>query len=143
MHSWRDELKFHLKRHEGFDPGAYQDHLGFWTIGYGRLIDKRRGGGISQQEAEMLLDNDIEARITALSNRLEWFQRLPPKKKLALANMAYQLGVDGVFGFRRMLAAMKRADWSEAKREALDSKWARQTPERAKEVAGWIGEDLT
>lgn len=143
MRSWRDDLKDSLKRHEGFDPGAYQDHLGWWTIGYGRLIDKRRGGGLSQQEAEYLLDNDIEARITALSQRIEWFQRLPPRKKLALANMAYQLGVNGVLGFRRMLAALKRGDWSAAQREALDSRWAKQTPSRAREVAGWLGEDLT
>jgi lysozyme len=143
MHSWRDELRYHLKRQEGFVPHAYQDTEDYWTIGYGRLIDKGRGGGISQQEAEYLLDNDIERVITALSQRLEWFQRLPPRKKMALANMAFQMGVDGLFGFRRMLAAMRRGDWSEAKREALDSKWARQTPNRAKEVAGWIGEDLT
>ena len=143
MRSWREDLRSDLIRHEGIVRHAYQDHLGFWTIGIGRLIDQRRGGGISQQEAEVLLDNDIERVLVSLNQSLEWFHRLPERKKRALANMAFQLGPAGLFGFRRMLAALKRGDYSAASREALDSKWARQTPNRAKEIAALLGEDLT
>jgi len=143
VRSWREDLKEDLIRHEGFVPYAYHDHLGYLTIGIGRLIDQEKGGGISQQEAEFLLDNDIERILIALHNKLEWFSRLPPRKKRALANMAFQMGIQGLFGFRRMLAALKRGDYSAAQREALDSKWAKQTPERAREVASWLGEDLS
>jgi lysozyme len=132
-----------LLRHEGIVRHAYQDSLGFWTIGVGRMIDQRRGGGLSQQEIELLLDNDIERVLTALNQSLEWFHRLPERKKRALANMAFQLGPAGLFGFRRMLAALKRGDYSAAHREALDSKWAQQTPGRAQEVASLLAEDLT
>jgi lysozyme len=134
--SWRDALRRQLMRHEGWVSHAYQDHLGYWTIGYGRLIDPSRGGGISQKEGELLLHNDIATRITALHQRLPYFQRLPSKVKQALANMSFQLGVNGLLGFRRMLAAVERKDWVAARREALDSNWARQTPKRAQEVAG-------
>ena len=143
MLSWRDELRRDLIRHEGMVPHAYQDSLGFWTIGVGRMIDKRKGGGISQQEAELLLDNDVERVLTNLNQRIEWFHRLPDRKKRAVANMGFQLGVDGLFSFRRMLAALKRGDWSAAHREALDSRWAQQTPNRAHEIAAMLGEDLT
>jgi len=45
-------IREQIKRHEGKVLHAYPDHLGYWTIGYGRLIDERRGGGITEAEAE-------------------------------------------------------------------------------------------
>ena len=140
MRSWKDDLRDQLKSHEGWVPNAYQDHLGYWTIGYGRLIDQSRGGGISLTEGEMLLQNDIEKVVSELSRRLDWFDRLPPRKKQALSNMAFQLGINGLFGFRRMLAAVRNRQWSAARREALDSRWAVQTPNRANEIADMLGE---
>ena len=53
----------------------------------------------------------------------------------ALISMAYQLGVSGLFKFKRMIAAIKTQDWKEAEKQALDSRWAKQTPERAIETA--------
>lgn len=138
---WQNELADQLKRHEGWRPYAYQDHLGYWTIGYGRLIDKERGGRITPVEGEMLLMNDINRVVTDLRDRFWWFERLPQRKKQALTNMAFQLGLGGLSGFRRMLKALKEGDWSAARREALDSLWARQTPERAREVAGMLGDE--
>ena len=58
-----------IKRHEGFVSNAYKDSLGYLTIGYGRLIDKSKGGGISETEAEYLLANDVNGVYEAL-NRL-------------------------------------------------------------------------
>ena len=42
---WLTKTVEQLRRNEGEVLHAYQDHLGFWTIGVGRLIDKRKGGG--------------------------------------------------------------------------------------------------
>ena len=143
MISWRDELRRDLMRHEGCVLHAYPDSKGYLTIGIGRLIDKRRGGGISQQEAEYLFDNDVERVLTALNQQLEWFHRMPDRKKRALANMAFQMGINGLLGFRRMLAAVRRGDWTRARAEALDSDWARKdTARRALEVANMLGEDF-
>lgn len=119
-----------LKRHEGFRSAAYQDHLGYWTIGFGRMIDARRGGGISTEEAELMLRNDILRVSTALGGILEG----DPPRRAVLVNMAFQLGVRGLFKFRRMLAAIERRDFEAAAREGLDSQWARQTPARAREL---------
>ena len=132
------ELEEQLKRHEGFVSHAYQCPAGFWTIGYGRLIDERRGGGITKEEALHLLRNDMRRVEMALSRRVTYWDDLPPRKRQALLNMAFQLGVDGLMGFRRMWAAIARRDWDAAAREALDSRWARQTPRRAEEIAGML-----
>jgi lysozyme len=137
---WQDSLLEQLKRHEGFVPHAYQDHLGYWTIGYGRLIDRAKGGGVSKVEAERLLINDVNRVVTALRERLPFFESLPERKKQALANMAFQLGVAGLLNFRRMLQAVRNGEWTRAQAEALDSKWARQTPTRAQEIARMLGE---
>ena len=132
------ELRNQIKRHEGCVLHAYQDHLGFWTIGYGRLIDERRGGGISQAEAEQLLSNDIARVIGSLEHSAPSLHTLREGVQHALVNMAYQMGVDGLMRFSRMWQALDQGDFESAADEALDSRWAEQTPRRAKEVAGMI-----
>ena len=133
-----DALIAQLKRHEGLRLEAYQDHLGYWTIGYGRLIDERRGGGISEAEAEALLRNDVH-RVTAdVERRLPWVRGLSDVRRQALLNMGFQLGVSGLLGFRRMLDALKRGRFDLASQEALNSRWAKQTPNRADEIARMI-----
>lgn len=134
----RSNLKDLLRRHEGTVRHAYQDHLGYWTIGVGRLIDERRGGGLSDDEIDYLLDNDIERVLSQLEPTIPGWDDLPDNVQIALASMAFQLGVAGLFGFKRMLAAIERKDWAEARREALHSKWAHQTPTRATEIAGML-----
>ena len=131
----RRQLKQLLIDHEGNIPHAYQDHLGYWTIGVGRLIDERRGGGLSDAEIDYLLENDIDRILEQLEHTIPYWFDLPDNVQIALASMAFQMGIAGLFGFRRMFAAIEREDWAEAKREALNSKWANQTPARANEIA--------
>ena len=52
-------------------------------------------------------------------------------RRAVLLSMAYQMGVDGLMKFKNMWAAINRQDWDDAADQMLDSKWARQTPERA------------
>lgn len=138
MKAWELNLRKQLERHEGRVAHAYQDHLGFWTIGIGRLIDARRGGGLSNDEIDNLFTNDLNRTKHQLRRNLPWFDDAPDNVKQALCNMAFQLGVRGLLGFRRMLAAVAARDYETAHREALDSKWAEQTPERAREVAAML-----
>ena len=126
-----------IRRHEGTVLHAYPDHLGYWTIGVGRMIDERRGGGISEAEAEHLLANDID-RIAARLQHEAGFRNSPSEVKRALVNMAFQMGIKGLLGFTNMWRALEQHDYETAATEALDSKWANQTPTRANEVADWI-----
>jgi lysozyme len=124
-----------IQRHEGLVLNAYQDHLGYWTIGYGRLIDKRKGGGISQAEAEYLLQNDISGVIQALERQITFWNRLSEPRKAVLMNMAFQMGVAGLMKFKRTLSLIELGEFAEAADNMLTSLWAKQTPKRAQEMA--------
>lgn len=130
-----------LKSDEGWRPFAYQDHLGFWTIGYGFLIDERKGGALPLKIAEQWLVYAVTQRWNDLVNIYPWLNDQPGRVQRAVGNMAYQLGVTGVGNFTKMLNALESGDRKTAAIEALDSKWATQTPERAKRVAKMIAGD--
>lgn len=136
----RLQIRSDLERHEGLRLFPYRDTVGKLTIGIGRNLEDR---GISPNEAYMMLDNDIDGTVNVLREALRNNYKInldtvPWLARRALVNMAFQLGVNGLMNFRRMLGALKRGDYHRASKEALDSRWARQTPNRAKEVANWI-----
>ncbi len=126
-----ENLTTQLRRDEGEVLHAYQDHLGFWTIGIGRLIDKRKGGGLTKDEAAYLLQNDIAKFTTTLRTRLPWFDQLDEARQGVLANMAFQMGVEGLLGFKNTLAMIQRGEYDAAANAMMQSKWATQTPQRA------------
>jgi len=90
---------------------------------------------ITAEQEAALLAHDIGVAEAGLDRRWPWWRDLPEPWQRALINMAFQLGVGGLAGFRRMLAALRQRDGPGAMREALDSVWATQTPERAARVA--------
>lgn len=131
-----EKIESHLVAEEGEVLHAYEDHLGYLTIGVGRLIDKRRGGGITREESRYLLRNDITRIAAELRSRFPWFHLLDDVRQSVLVCMAFQLGVNGVANFKRMIAALIARDYAAAAREMLDSNWAKvQTPARAQRMA--------
>ncbi len=129
-----DALISDLKQDEGWRASAYQDHLKFWTIGYGFLIDERRGGVLPESIGEAWLLHAVVIRWNQLLSLHPWLQSQPEDIQRALGNMAYQLGVAGVGKFKNMLAALEANDRQTAAREALESTWAHQTPSRARRI---------
>ena len=129
-----DRLIKDLEKQEGMVLSAYQDHLGYWTIGIGRLIDKRRRGRITVDEAYYLLTNDITRKEIELYDKLPWLSKHPENVQRALMNMSFQMGVSGILKFKRTLSLVGEKRYNEAADNALKSKWAKQTPRRAKEV---------
>lgn len=113
---------------------AYEDHLKFLTIGVGRLIDQRKGGGISREESRYLLANDIR-RCMAIAGQWDWFDQLDWPRQGVIVCMLFQLGARGVSGFRKMLAAIDRKDYQGAADEMLDSDWHKDTPARCERMA--------
>lgn len=132
------KLKEELILDEGIVLHEYKDSLGYSTIGVGRLIDKKKGGGITKEEAMMLLDNDIERKSKELFKALPWVINAPELIQRALVNMAFQMGVEGVLGFKNTLALIQTKQYVKAADNALQSKWAQQTPNRAKRVTDMI-----
>ena len=129
------DLKSQLLREEGAESCAYQDSLGYWTIGVGRLIDSRKGGGLSPDEIDFLLENDIKTKTREVLLALPWASKLSEPRLGVLINMAFQLGIEGLLRFHRMLGSVEDGQYSEAVMEMLDSLWAQQTPKRAARLA--------
>ena len=139
---WISQATKQITRHEGEVLHAYDDHLGFTTIGVGRLIDKRKGGSITHDEAQYLLNNDITTRVESLQSKLPWFEGLSEVRKAVLLNMSFQLGIAGLMGFGRTLEMVKMGDYVNAADNMLKSKWAQQTPARANELANQMRTNL-
>jgi len=128
-------LMTQLKREEGVVRHAYQDHLGYWTIGVGRLIDQRKGGGLSDAEIDFLLRNDIERFAREVRQSLPWIDGLNEARQAVLIGMAFQMGTAGLLGFRNTLAAVRDQRFAHAAALMLQSRWAQQTPARARRMA--------
>ncbi len=130
--------RYILQDHENFVSHAYEDSEGFLTIGYGRMIDKRLGGGIDQDEGDYLLERDLARSNTELRTAFPWFHHLDDRRRAALIDMHHNLGLPRLVGFSKMIAALDAGEFDEAAREALDSKWARQVGKRAHDIADMI-----
>ncbi len=124
-----------LLKHEGLRLKPYQCTAGKLTIGVGRNLESR---GITESEAMHLLANDIMQTYRELGEKLPWFRTLDDTRQLALVDMAFNLGVDGLLRFKRMLAYLHVKDYAKAAAEALDSLWAKQVGARALTIADMI-----
>lgn len=128
-----------VKRAEGFVKSAYEDTEGYLTIGYGHLIDARKGGEISLEHAEIILHSDLEIAIEHVNNWLGKNWRIPRSmtvpRETALIEMAFQLGGAGIQGFKKTRAALMQEDYGTAAAEMLDSKWHAQTPKRCQRLS--------
>lgn len=131
----KTQLIKELRRDEGVVPFAYQDHLGYWTIGVGRLIDKKKGGRLRDSEIDFMLSNDIDDFEKQLIDALPWYSKLDGVRQRVLVNMAFNIGIAGLLGFKNTLAMIERGDYAGAARGMLASKWAGQVGDRAKRLA--------
>lgn len=124
-----DDLVVQIKEHEGFEGMPYDDHLGNPTVGFGTLLP------LTKLEATLILRTRLTSKIEELKIKKPLFKFLPEEAQSILANMAYQMGVAGLLKFKNMWAALQERDFERASEEMLSSLWARQTPNRAKELA--------
>lgn len=128
------DLKSQLVRDEGEVLHAYKDSLGYLTIGVGRLIDKAKGGGITKEESDYLLSNDIKRKVPAVIKALPWVMSLNEARRGVLFNMAFQLGLDGLLAFKNTLRYIKDGDYNQAAANMKMSKWHSQTPGRCERL---------
>ena len=124
-----------IKKHEGFVEHVYDDSLGIPTIGYGFAIKDLI---LDADIAEDILMRKLERLQRNANSRFRWLEDMPVVVQEVILNMCYQLGVTGVSKFRKAISALQEGDWDEAANEMLDSLWARQTPNRAKELSNIV-----
>lgn len=124
-----------LRSEEGEVLHVYNDSMGFATIGVGRLIDKRKGGGITAEESAYLLGNDIAKVSEQLDAKLPWWRQLDDARQAVIQGMAFQMGIDGLIGFKNTLKMIESGDYEGASKGMLSSLWAKQTPGRANRMS--------
>lgn len=131
----REELIDQLIDHEGMELEVYEDSLGIPTIGIGRnLVDR----GITEDEARFLCNNDIDIVERELVAEFPIVAELDSIRQRVLIDMAFNVGVPRLTGFRKMWAAIHCGDYAEAAVEMMDSKWARQVGRRAKRLSSMM-----
>lgn len=139
-------LKTRVRSEEGWRSNVYDDEtgrpivpgskvVGHPTIGYGFALDVRP---LPRDVGESWLSCNVREVDLALQRRVPFWSELDGVRRLALAEMAYQMGVDGLMAFRLMIQALHAGDAETAARQALSSEWARQTPSRALRVANML-----
>tara|TARA_R100001510_G_scaffold48744_1_gene46695 strand:- start:1458 stop:1868 length:411 start_codon:yes stop_codon:yes gene_type:complete len=124
----REKLIEELKRDEGEVLTLYKCSAGKNTIGVGRNVDDR---GITVEESNFLLNNDIDLCVKELEATFAWFKNLTGTRQRVLVNMCFNLGLSRLLGFKKFLAAIEKGDWEEAGVQMLDSKWSRQVGARS------------
>ena len=128
-----DRIKDQLVRHEGLRLKPYRCTAGKLTIGIGRNLDDC---GITQSEAYVMLINDIMNCEKQLQAKIpDIYDGLDEVRKSVLLNMCFNLGINGLLGFKNTLEFTKAGDWERAANNMLVSKWAKQVGRRAIELS--------
>ena len=128
MNTLLNSVKEQLKQDEGLRLKPYKCTADKLTIGYGRNIEEK---GITEEEANHLLLNDIIATEKELSTNKPVYNTLDDKRKEVLLNMCFQLGYPKLSQFKKFFKALEIKDYYHASLEMMDSSWAKQTPNRA------------
>lgn len=141
-----------IKEEEGLRLNQYICSAGYPTIGYGtklpltlrecELLSKYRGvefrnqnpEKIYEKEAEILLMHRLQPTLETLNNA-QVFLKAPNNVRIVLIDMSYQMGIAGLKRFKKMLKAIEEKNFGIASKELLDSRYAKQTPNRAKRNA--------
>ena len=137
-----DKLIETLKRHEGVKSHAYKDQFGTWHIGAGRNIHaegSNKGMGLSEDEIDYMLSNDIVRTIKELTEEYPWFRTLDEgARRDGIINMHFNLGRYRFAKFVKAIGHMEAENYEEAAAEFLDSRWAKQVKGRSLEVTDMI-----
>jgi|TARA_R110000851_G_scaffold121681_4_gene250596 lysozyme len=130
-----DRLLQSVKKHEGYRNKVYLDTLGKRTVGVGHLCVEDFWEDDKEYSEEMLMNilkDDLKNAIEGAERLLKDCLILDSLAKEIIIEMVFQLGETGVSKFKNMLKALKEGpDYQTAAIEMLDSKWAKQTPNRA------------
>ena len=129
-----------VKKHEGYRNKVYLDSLGKRTVGVGHLCVEDFWEDDKEYEEKFLLtilEHDLKSAIKSAEELCSKCPDLKDQAKEIIVEMVFQLGKTGVSKFRNMWKALKEKppSYSVAATEMLDSRWAKQTSNRAKEMS--------
>ena len=126
-----------IKESEGFRSKVYKCTEGYDTIGYGFAIKDLH---MDEDIAEMILQRKLDSLIERIEINLPFVKDLPEAAKDVVVEMCYQMGLTGFMKFKKTIAFLRLGKFNEASVEMCDSKWYRQTPNRARKLAKIVRE---
>ena len=124
-----------IKHHEGFRSKVYKCTEGYDTIGYGFAIKDLE---LDEDIAEMILMRKLDLLMNRIQKTFNWWRSAEDEVKNVVVEMCYQLGLSGFSKFKKTIDHLEHKRYGKASAEMLDSKWARQTPNRALELSNII-----
>ena len=135
-----DRLLESVKKHEGYRNKVYLDTLGKRTVGVGHLCVEDFWEDDKEYEEKFLmtiLEHDLSSAIKGANDLMaeNGCMDMNEKAHEIIIEMVFQLGKTGVSKFKNMWKALSGLDYSTAATEMLDSRWAKQTPNRANGMA--------
>lgn len=117
-----------IKQEEGFCADMYDCPSGYKTIGYGINLETTP---IPEPIARAWTKYLISGLNLDIAEH-DWYRKLDHDRRMIILDMCYQMGVNGVLRFKKMIAAIEGGDYEEAANQMMDSKWARHdSPARA------------
>lgn len=117
---------------EGYRHFPYLDTKGNLTIGIGHNLDAE---GLSNPIIDRIFVEDLARTIKGCYRAFPDIATYSLPRQLALVNMAFQMGLQGLLGFRKTIALIREGRWEDAAIEAAESKWAKvDSPKRAARV---------
>ena len=120
-----------IKAHEGYSKKVYKDTLGYPTIGIGFLVSSLE---LDEDVCDIILERRLKKNEEVLQRKMTNYINLPTEVQNIIQNMYYQMG-NRLFNFVKTLHYIESGKWRAASVEMLDSLWAKQTPNRAKELS--------
>ena len=126
-----------IKKHEGYVGVVYKDSLNVDTIGYGFAIKDLE---LDRDICDIILERKIKDLHDRVKNKFKWYGYMPQEIKDVVMEMCYQLGVGGFSKFKKTISFLQNKQFKDASEEMLDSLWAKQTPNRAKELSKRVKE---
>ena len=139
-------LKQQLIEDEGCKYEIYLDHLGYKTFGIGHLCvatdlenNLDVGAEVSKDRVDECFLEDINKVIEDFVILYDAFYAFSDEVQLIIANMMFNLGRPRLSKFVKFREAVNKNDWQEAKIQMLDSKWAKQVPNRANRLSERMG----
>lgn len=127
----RQRLKEGRKLNSRGRHRLYKCPAGKWTIGYGRNLEDR---GLSEQEANLLLKNDILSTLNECTDHFSFYGQLDSVRAAVVAEMVFNMGLPTFQKFRKTILALSLFDFEKAADEMVESLWYRQTGSRAREL---------
>ena len=135
-----DRLLASVKKHEGYRNKVYLDTLGKRTVGVGHLCVEDFWEDDKEYEEKFLmtiLEHDLQSAIKGAQDLMSenGCTDIDEIAEELIIEMVFQLGKTGVSKFRNIWKHLSALEYSSAASEMLDSRWAKQTPNRAQAMS--------